>query len=119
MSEEEKPDTRISIWSIQDHSDPYWTQNLRGMLGMIDQIMRFDGRDEEQFKRRIADFMWRVVQANLNADTKPRHEDEYEHCGTFPKYRGEPGISHLIADAYPRTIAAVEFFNERRKQSRE
>jgi len=50
MSEEEKPDTRISIWSIQDHSDPYWTQNLRGMLGMIDQIMRFDGRDEEQFK---------------------------------------------------------------------
>ena len=115
MEDEVAEDTRISVWSLQDHDDPYWTKNLRGMLGMIDQIMRFDGDDEERFKRRIADFMWRVVQANLDADTKPR----YEHCGTFPKQRGEPGISHLIADAYPRSIAAVEWFNEMRRREKE
>jgi|TARA_E500000318_G_scaffold91254_1_gene89415 hypothetical protein len=119
MEDEVTENTRINVWSLQDHEDPYWTRNLRGMLGMIDQIMRFEGDDEERFKRRIADFMWRVVQANLDADTKPRHEDEYEHCGTFPKQRGEPGISHLVADAYPRSIAAVEMFKEMRQQEKE
>ena len=64
--------------------------------------MRLDGRNEELFKTNVADFMWRVLQANLNATTDPRHENEIEHCGTFPKFKGDPSISHLIADAYPR-----------------
>ena len=117
MSKEaEKVETEewnINIEQIQDHEDPYWTRNLRGMLGMLDQIMRLDGRNEELFKRNVADFMWRVLQANLNATTDPRHENEMEHCGTFPKFKGDPSISHLIADAYPRGGPHVDAFNAR------
>ena len=93
---------KIDIESIQDKNDPYFTQNLRGMLGMLDQIIRFYGDDEEKLKQMAGDFIRLVVQANLPYDTKARHEDEFERCGTFPKYKGDPGISHLIAEAYPR-----------------
>lgn len=103
----------IRIEDIQDSGNVRYTQSLRGMLGMIDQIMRSRGHDEELFKREIADFMWKVVQANLNDTTEPRHENEVEHCGTFPKFKGEPGISHLIADAYPRGGSHVEAFKRR------
>ncbi len=114
--ESEKVETEewnIDIEGIQDHEDPYWTRNLRGMLGMTDQIMRLYGKNEERFKERIADFMWKVLQANLNATTDPRHENEIEHCGTFPKFKGDPSISHLIADAYPRGGPHVDAFNAR------
>ena len=115
MTEEEKMEEwNIDIEAIQDHEDPYWTRDLRGMLGMTDQIMRLYGMDEVAFKERISEFMWRVVQANLDATTDPRHENEMEHCGTFPKFKGEPGISHLIADAYPRGGPHVDAFNQSR-----
>jgi len=115
MTEEEKMEEwNLDIESIQDHEDPYWTRDLRGMLGMTDQIMRLYGMDEGVFKERISEFMWRVVQANLDATTDPRHENEMEHCGTFPKWKGEPGISHLIADAYPRGGPHVDAFNQSR-----
>ena len=110
---------RIDIEDIQDHEDPYWYQNLSGMLGMTDQIMRLYGHDEEAFKKRIAEFMWRVVQSNLSADTKPRHDNEVEHCGTFPKESGSPGISHLIADAYPRSNSRTEWFTKQRQSDQE
>jgi len=113
MSDEENWDIDINL--IQDHNDPYWTKNLLGMLGMIDQIMRFVGHDEEEFRKQIADFMWKVVQENLNATTDPRHENEMEHCGTFPKFKGETGISHLIADAYPRSTPTIDAFNASRQ----
>lgn len=103
----------IRVKDIQDSGSERFTRTLRGMLGMIDQIMRCDGRDEELFKREIADFMWKVVQANLNDTTEPRHENEMEHCGTYPKFKGEPGISHLIADAYPREGSWVDAFKRR------
>ena len=106
---------KINIEDIQDHDDPYWTQNLRGMLGMIDQIMRLYGSDEERFKARIAEFMWQVVQSNLPLDTKARHEDEFERCGTFPKWKGDPGISHLIAEAYPRVTFQTKHWEEQRR----
>jgi hypothetical protein len=101
----------IDIEDIQNHNDLYWTKNLKGMLSMTDQIMRLYGHDEKQFKERMADFMWKVVQDNLNEDTKPRHDGEVEHCGTFPKDKGSPSISHLIADAYPREGSWVDAFN--------
>lgn len=105
----------IDIEQIQDHDDFYWTKNLRGFLGMTDQIMRLYGLDEERFKERIAEFMWKVVQDNLQEDTKPRHDDEIEHCGTFVKVPGEPGISHMVADAYPRGGSWVDAFNQARQ----
>ena len=105
---------KIDIEDIQDHEDPYWTQNLRGMLGMTDQIMRLYGDDEETFKQRIAEFMWRVVQKNLPLDTKARHEDEFERVGTFPKWAGKPGISHLIAEAYPRDTTQTKWWRQHR-----
>ena len=92
----------MKLEDIFDVENPYWTRNLEGFLGATDAIMRIFGDDEEAFKERIAEYMWMVVQRNLNQDTKPRHENEVEHCGTFPKDKGKPGISHLIADAYPR-----------------
>ena len=105
---------KIDIEDIQDHEDPYWTQNLKGMLGMTDQIMRLYGDDEETFKQRIAEFMWRVVQKNLPLDTKARHEDEFERVGTFPKLAGKPGISHLIAEAYPRDTTQTKWWRQHR-----
>jgi hypothetical protein len=105
----------IDIEQIQDHNSLYWTKDLRGFLGMTDQIMRLYGLDEERFKKRIAEFMWKVVQDNLSEDTKPRSEEEIEHCGTFPKDSGEPGISHMIADAYPREGSWVDAFNQERQ----
>ncbi len=92
----------IRVEDIQDHSAPYWYDNLLGMLKMVDQIIRIYGDDEESFRKRIGDYMWELVVRNLDADTKARHEGEEERCGTFPKFKGEPGISHLIAEAYPR-----------------
>ena len=106
---------KIDIESIQDKNDPYFTQNLRGMLGMLDQIIRFYGDNEEKLKQMAGDFIWLVVQANLPYDTKARHEDEFERCGTFPKYKGEPGISHLIAEAYPRVTFQTKFWEEQRQ----
>ena len=106
---------KIDIESIQDKNDPYFTQNLEGMLGMLDQIIRFYGDNEEKLKQMAGDFIWRVVQANLLYDTKARHEDEFERCGTFPKYKGEPGISHLIAEAYPRVTFQTKFWEKQRR----
>ena len=103
----------IRIEDIQDSGSERFTRTLKGMLDMTDFIMRSRGHDEELFKGEIADFMWKVVQANLNDTTEPRHENEVEHCGTFPKFKGEPGISHLIADAYPRGGSHVEAFKRR------
>lgn len=92
----------IGVEYIQDHNQEYWYDNLRGMLKMVDQIIRIYGDDEETFRERISDYMWELVVRNLDADTKARHDGEFERCGTFPKFKGEPGISHLIAEAYPR-----------------
>jgi len=93
MNKEKK--NMIKLGQIQNRNGGRYTKTLKGMLDMIDQIMRIEGHNEEVFKEQIADFMWAVVRHNLSADTKPRHENEVEHCGTFPKYPGEPGISHL------------------------
>lgn len=98
------------IYDVKDH---HWTKNLKGFLTMTDGIMRLFGDDEKIFKEHIATFMWDVVQANLNATTDARDENEIEHCGTFLKQKGEAGISHLIADAYPRGGPHVDAFNAR------
>ena len=34
---------------------------------------------------------------------------------TFPKYKGEAGISHLIAEAYPRVTFQTKFWEEQRR----
>ena len=108
MNKEEK--NMMKLEELFEEENLYWTKNLEGFLSMTDAIMRFYGDDEEVFKEHIAEYMWAVVQKNLNEDTKPRHENEVEHCGTFPKWKGEPGISHLIADAYPRGGPHVDAF---------
>ncbi len=95
----------------------HWTKNLKGFLTMTDGIMRMYGDDEKIFKEHIATFMWDVVQANLSATTDARDENEVEHCGTTLKFKGEPGISHLIADAYPRRTLYVDAFNSERQET--
>ena len=92
----------IDVEDIQDKDDPYWYCTLDGLLGMTDQIIRFYGDNETLFKEMIGDFMWEVVVRNLSADTDARHDGEYERCGGFLKFAGEPGISHLIAEYKPR-----------------
>ena len=104
---------------IYDAENHYWTKNLKGFLTMTDGIMRLFGDDEEIFKEHIATFMWDVVRANLNATTHARDESEIEHCGTFLKQKGEAGISHLIADAYPRGGPHVDAFNSSRQSDEE
>ncbi|MBA45073.1 MAG: hypothetical protein CMB31_00605 [Euryarchaeota archaeon] len=84
---------------IQGES-PYWYNNLRGMLGMLDQIIRFYGNDEEVLKEKAGNFIWKLTQFNLPFTTHEKGKPEV--CGTFVKDSGEPGISHLVAQAYPR-----------------
>ena len=70
------------------------------MLGMLDQIIRFYGHDEEKLKEKAGEFIWKLTQFNLPYTTHEKGKPEV--CGTFPKDKGWPGISHLIAQAYPR-----------------
>jgi len=71
-----------------------WCTNLLGLLTMLDQLIRLYGDDEELLKRMAGDFMWRVTQANLSYETQP----DWSDVGTFVKFAGEPGISHLVAE---------------------
>lgn len=71
-----------------------WCTNLLGLLTMLDQLIRFYGDDEQELKRMTGDFMWRVTQANLAYETQP----DWSDVGTFVKFAGEPGISHLVAE---------------------
>ena len=87
---------------IQNQDDEYWYDNLRGMLSMLAQIIRFYGHDEDLLKEKVGEFVWKLTEFNL---PKRTHEDgKPEKCGTFPKFKGEPSISHLIAEAFPREL---------------
>jgi hypothetical protein len=70
--------------------------NLKTMLIMIDEVMRFYGYDEKKFRHHIANMMWDVLQQNLDVSTKDEEGPWFMHVGTFPKEPGEPGITHLL-----------------------
>jgi len=71
-----------------------WCTNLLGVLTMLDELIRLYGDDEEALKRVVGKFIWRVTQANLSYETQP----DWSDVGTFYKFAGEPGISHLVAE---------------------
>jgi len=71
-----------------------WCTNLLGLLTMLDQLIRFYGDNEEELKHAVGEFIWRVTQANLSYETQP----DWSDVGTFFKFAGEPGISHLVAE---------------------
>jgi hypothetical protein len=106
---------KIDIEDIQNNDDPYWYNNLKGMLGMLDQIIRLYGNDEEKLKEMAGNFIWKLTQFNLPFDTEARHENEFERCGTFPKWAGKPSISHLIAEAYPRETSQTRLWDKQRQ----
>ena len=90
---------KMNVEDVQGDS-PYRYSDLRSMLGMLDQIIRFYGHDEEKLKEKAGEFIWKLTQFNLPYTTHEKGKPEV--CGTFPKDKGWPGISHLIAQAYPR-----------------
>ena len=108
---------KIDPEKIQRDFDPIWYNNLRGMLGMLDQIIRFYGDREEVLKEMAGNFIWELTKFNLPYDTEARHEDEFERCGTFPKFKGEPGISHLIAEYMPRHHPGEAYWRAERESS--
>ena len=71
-----------------------WCTNLLGLLTMLDQLIRLYGDDEEALKDVVGKFIWSVTQANLSYETKA----DWSDVGTFVKFAGEPGISHLVAE---------------------
>ena len=80
--------------------NPLYYSDLKIMLGMLDQIIRFYGHDEDVLKEKAGEFIWKLTQFNLPYTTHEKGKPQV--CGTFPKEMGWPGISHLIAQAYPR-----------------
>ena len=54
---------RIDIEDIQNNDDPYWYNNLKGMLGMLDQIIRLYGNDEEKLKEYM---QWDSIEIEVN-----------------------------------------------------
>jgi hypothetical protein len=71
-----------------------WYNNLHGMLRMLDEIIRISGHDEKALKHFVGEFIWEVVQRNLDYSTK----EDWSDVGTQVKFAGEPGISHLVAE---------------------
>jgi len=59
-------------------------------------------RNEEAFRQRVGDFIMLVVKQNLNACTVGDDCDEYGKVGTIPKWRGQPGITHIVHEVRPR-----------------
>ena len=66
------------------------------MLVKLDEVMRVYGLNEEKFKYQVGRLMWEVVQQNLPINTIDKDSPTHMHVGTFPKWSGEPGISHLL-----------------------
>ena len=58
--------------------------------------------NEKEFRQQIGDFIMLVVKQNLNACTVGEDCDEYGKVGTVPKWRGQPGISHIVHEVRPR-----------------
>tara|TARA_Y100000766_G_C18563652_1_gene438928 strand:+ start:472 stop:642 length:171 start_codon:yes stop_codon:yes gene_type:complete len=56
------------------------------MLGILDQIIRFHGHDEEKLKEKAADLIWKLTLLNLPYTTNEKGKAEV--CGTFPKDKG-------------------------------
>ena len=48
-------------------------------------------KNMDEFIQRVSDLLLLIVRSNLKHDTR-----ESKRVGTFPKYEGEPGISHLV-----------------------
>ena len=71
-----------------------WCTSRLGLLTMLDQVIRLYGDDEEALTRVVGKFIWRGTQANLSHETQP----DWSDVGTFVKFAGEPGISHLVAE---------------------
>lgn len=86
-------------------------QSAYEILMKIDEIVRAysaaDGRPpnmeaivkrQEAFSRDVGRLVLRAVESNLDADTV---NGQFK-AGVFPKYKGEPGFSHLLY-GIPRT----------------
>jgi|TARA_R100001463_G_scaffold133595_1_gene195145 predicted metalloprotease with PDZ domain len=84
----------IDYDTVAGTNDISWYNNLYGVLLMLDETIRISGRDEKSLKHFVGEFIWKVVQANLDYATK----EDWSDVGTQVKFAGEPGISHLVAE---------------------
>ena len=86
-----------------------------GILVKMDEIIRMHsvGEDnhpchkallenEEEFRQKIGDFIMLIVNQNLDACTVGEGCEEYGKVGTIPKWKGQPGISHIVHEVRPR-----------------
>ena len=96
---------KMNVEDVQG-DNPLYYSDLKIMLGMLDQIIRFYGHDEKKLKEKAGEFIWKLTQFNLPYTTHEKGKPEV--CGTFPKDKGWPGISHLIAQAYPREFPTLD-----------
>ena len=75
----------MKIEDVQ-RDNPHDYSDLKSMLGMLDQIIRFYGHDEEKLKEKAGEFIWKLTQFNLTYTTHEKGKPEV--CGTFLKKRG-------------------------------
>ena len=75
-------------------NDDMWYNNLHGVLKMLDEIIRISGHEEKALKHWVGEFIWEVVQRNLDYETKK----DWSDVGTMTKFAGEPSITHLVAE---------------------
>ena len=55
---------KMKIEDVQ-RDNPHDYSDLKSMLGMLDQIIRFYGHDEERLKEKAGEFIWKLTQFNL------------------------------------------------------
>ena len=67
---------KMNVEDVQG-DNPYDYSDLKSMLGMLDQIIRFYGHDEEKLKEKAGEFIWKLTQFNLPYTTHEKGKPKF------------------------------------------
>jgi hypothetical protein len=92
--------------------EPGTHRDATSLLVKLDEIIRMHAfnkwdtfvKNEESFRKAVGDFMIQVVKENLDVDTVTKGSEFKGKIGNFPKWKGEPGITHMIWEVRPREL---------------
>lgn len=90
------PNFDTGHWKISDDPTLHFEAAtcLEQMLISLDTIIRAHGDDEERLRFFGGQFVVQLTKATLPHQT----QSDWSDVGTFFKFKGEPGISHLISE---------------------
>tara|TARA_R110002020_G_scaffold264483_2_gene479242 strand:- start:462 stop:779 length:318 start_codon:yes stop_codon:yes gene_type:complete len=102
----------MGIEHYEHFVEPGTHRDATSLLVKLDEIIRMHGgfswetlmKNEEAFRQSLGDFMLQVVKENLDVDTVKEDSEHKGKIGNFPKWEGEPGITHMIWELRPREL---------------